>query len=250
MSTELSANDLKDILSFTVTLARKAGALILEGSEAIQSAPAQDINEKKNSVDLVTEYDVKVEELVKKEIGEKYPEFKFVGEESYAAGARPELTDAPTFCVDPIDGTTNFVHGFPMVCISLGLIYKQRPILGVIYNPFLDHLYTGIKSQGSYLTRNSKEPVKLPLAAPKPLASLSQALLAVEWGSDRSKKAIDGKGNSFKRLAVDGAEIVGGKMAHSLRSLGSAALNFAMVAQGGLDAYWWVPCKSLLFSTL
>ena len=76
MSTELSANDLKDILSFTVTLARKAGALILEGSEAIQSAPAQDINEKKNSVDLVTEYDVKVEELVKKEIGEKYPEFK------------------------------------------------------------------------------------------------------------------------------------------------------------------------------
>lgn len=79
-----------------------------------------------------------------------------IGEESYAAGARPELTDVPTFCVDPIgiflesrfnnqldvfvDGTTNFVHGFPFVCISLGLIYKQRPVLGVIYNPFLDHL--------------------------------------------------------------------------------------------------------------
>ena len=92
--------------------------------------------------------------------------------------------------------------------------------------------------------------MKLPLAAPKPLTSLSQALLAVEWGSDRSKKAIDGKGNSFKRLAVDGAEIVGGKMAHSLRSLGSAALNFAMVAQGGLDAYWWVSCNSLLFRYL
>lgn len=76
MSTELSENDLQQILSFTVTLARKAGALILEGSEAIQSAPAKDINEKKNSVDLVTEYDVRVEELVKKELGEKYPEFK------------------------------------------------------------------------------------------------------------------------------------------------------------------------------
>ncbi|KZP15664.1 inositol monophosphatase [Athelia psychrophila] len=242
MSTELSENDLQQILSFTVTLARKAGALILEGSEAIQSAPAKDINEKKNSVDLVTEYDVRVEELVKKELGEKYPEFKFIGEESYAAGARPELTDVPTFCVDPIDGTTNFVHGFPFVCISLGLIYKQRPVLGVIYNPFLDHLYTGIKGQGSYLTRNSKTPVKLPLAVPKPLPSLSQALIAVEWGSDRTKKAIDGKGNSFKRLAVDGAEIVGGKMAHSLRSIGSAALNFAMVAQGGLDLYWEIGC--------
>lgn len=76
MSTELSENDLQQILTFTVTLARKAGALILEGSEAIQSAPAKDINEKKNSVDLVTEYDVRVEELVKKELGEKYPEFK------------------------------------------------------------------------------------------------------------------------------------------------------------------------------
>jgi len=157
-------------------------------------------------------------------------------------GAGPELTDLPTFCVDPIDGTTNFVHGFPFVCISLGLIYKQRPVLGVIYNPFLDHLYTGIKGQGSYLTRNSKTPVKLPLAVPKPLPSLSQALIAVEWGSDRTKKAIDGKGNSFKRLAVDGAEIVGGKMAHSLRSIGSAALNFAMVAQGGLDLYWEIGC--------
>jgi len=242
MSTELSANDLQDILSFTVTLSRKAGALIIEGSEAIHSASSKDVSEKKNSVDLVTEYDVKVEELVKKEIKETYPEFKFIGEESYAAGARPGLTDDPTFCVDPIDGTTNFVHGFPMVCISLGLIYKQRPVLGVIYNPFLDYLYTGIKGQGSYLTRNSKEPAKLPLASPKPLSSLSQALIGVEWGSDRSKKAIDGKGNSYKRLAVDGAEIVGGRMAHSLRSMGSAALNFAMVAQGGLDMYWEIGC--------
>jgi len=77
MSTpELSIADLKQILSFTTTLARKAGALILEGSQAIQSAAANDINEKKNSVDLVTEYDVKVEKMVKKEIAETYPGFK------------------------------------------------------------------------------------------------------------------------------------------------------------------------------
>lgn len=73
---ELSSSDLQQILAFTTTLARKAGALILEGSLAIQLAPAKDINEKKNSVDLVTEYDVKVEELVKKEISETYPTFK------------------------------------------------------------------------------------------------------------------------------------------------------------------------------
>ena len=93
------------------------------------------------------------------------------------------------------DGTTNFVHGFPFVCISIGLIYKRTPVLGVIYNPFLDHLvrpsaclrvsihlvivlqYTGIKDQGSYLTRGSSLPVKLPCYTPKSLPSLSKALI-------------------------------------------------------------------------
>jgi myo-inositol-1(or 4)-monophosphatase len=79
MSTpELSIADLKQVLSFTTALARKAGALILEGSRAIQSAPAKDINEKKNSVDLVTEYDVKVENMVKTQIAETYPSFKLL----------------------------------------------------------------------------------------------------------------------------------------------------------------------------
>jgi len=73
---ELSSTDLHAILQFTVTLARAAGTLILEGSEAIQSASSSDVSEKKNSVDLVTEYDVRVEELVKKEIKAKYPQFK------------------------------------------------------------------------------------------------------------------------------------------------------------------------------
>ncbi|RDB29226.1 Protein qutG [Hypsizygus marmoreus] len=240
---ELTPSDLQSILKFTVDLARTSGRLILEGSEAIQAASESDVNEKKNSVDLVTEYDVRVEELVKKEIKAQYPAFKFIGEESYAAGSRPALTDEPTFCVDPIDGTTNFVHGFPFVCISLGLIYKRRPVLGVIYNPFLDQLYTGIKGQGSYLTSRSGSPRKLPLSSPKPWTSLSQGLLAVEWGSDRSEKTITSKSNAFGRLAGNPAQgVTGGKMAHSLRSVGSAALNFALVAQGGLDLYWEIGC--------
>jgi len=82
---------------------------------------------------------------------------------------------------DPFtDGTTNFVHGFPWVCISLGLIYKKRPVLGVIFNPFLNLLYHGIKGQGSYLSRNGGEPVKLPLSkSPKPFATLNHALIGM-----------------------------------------------------------------------
>ncbi|KAH9486466.1 Protein qutG [Psilocybe cubensis] len=244
-SPELTSADLRSILDFTVKLARKAGDIILEGSAAIQSASSESgVGEKKNSVDLVTEFDVKVEELVKKELKSQYPTFQFIGEESYAAGSRPPLTDTPTFCVDPIDGTTNFIHGFPFVCISLGLIYRRQPILGVIYNPFLDHLYTGISGQGSYLTSKDSEPVRLPLSKPaKPLSSLSQALIAVEWGSDRSQTTINAKSSSFSRLAGDPAQgVADAKMAHSLRSVGSAALNFALVAQGGLDLYWEIGC--------
>ncbi|KAJ3908299.1 hypothetical protein F5879DRAFT_938061 [Lentinula edodes] len=242
-ATKLSADDLKHILTFTVTLARKAGELIMEGSEAIQLA-GSNVDEKKNSVDLVTEYDVRVEELVKKEIFATYPNFKFIGEESYAAGSRSSLTDDPTYCVDPIDGTTNFVHGFPWVCISLGLIYEKIPVLGVIYNPFLDLLYTGIKDQGSFLSRQGGAPMKLPLAKnPKPLATLNHALIAVEWGNDRTIDPLTKRSESFHKLAGDPDNgVEGGRMAHSLRSLGSSAMNFATVAQGGLDIYWEIGC--------
>ncbi|KAI0352243.1 hypothetical protein OH77DRAFT_1561667 [Trametes cingulata] len=248
MASTLSQAELNSILDFTVALARKAGALILEGSEAIRASGAMD--EKKNSVDLVTEYDVRVEELVKRELSAKYPSFKFIGEESYAAGARTSLTDEPTFCVDPIDGTTNFVHGFPAVCVSIGLIANKRPVLGVLYNPFLDQLYTGVKGGGSYLAQGGRPPARLPLARPRPLPSLSQALLGIEWGSDRSADMVRHKGESFKRLAGNPAEgVEGGRMAHSLRSLGSAALNFGMVAQGGLDLYWpWDVCAGAIIA--
>ncbi|KAH7886280.1 myo inositol monophosphatase [Phlebopus sp. FC_14] len=237
-TTDIGPAELRSILTFTVNLARTAGTLMLEGSQAIQSSA--DVDEKKNSVDLVTQYDVAVENLVISEIKKTYPSFKFIGEESVSkTGTLPGLTDEPTFCVDPIDGTTNFVHGFPFCCISLALIYQKRPVLGVIYNPFLEHLYTGIEGQGSFLTRGSGQPLKLPLAASKPLPSLSKAQIAIEWGSDRGGPVVT-KAESFLNLAKD--EASGGKMVHSLRSLGSAALNFAMVAQGGLDMYWEIGC--------
>jgi hypothetical protein len=165
------------------------------------------------------------------------------------------------------DGTTNFVHGFPYACISLGLIDQRVPVLGVIYNPFLEHLYTGVRGAGSFLhTRASPDspsttttnnnnsattttppppPQRLPLApaSARPLPTLAGALVAIEWGSDRGREPIRRKADSFSRLAGAPPH---GVMAHSLRSVGSAALNFALVAQGALDMYWYVPCARAL----
>jgi myo-inositol-1(or 4)-monophosphatase len=223
------------VLEFTVALAKRAGAIILEGSGHIRETS---VKEKVNAVDLVTEWDVKVEQFVRDEIGKVYPTYKFVGEESYSSGERPSLTDDPTFCVDPIDGTTNFIHGFPYACISIGLIHKKKPILGVIYNPFLDQLYSALVGHGAYLNLATK----LPTVAPMPLPSLQSALVGVEYGSSRSGPIMRKKVDSFQRLAGDPKGVEGGQMVHSLRSLGSAALNFCMVASGAMDIYWEIGC--------
>lgn len=63
----------------------------------------------------------------------------------------PELTDAPTWFIDPIDGTTNFVHTFPMSCISVGLTVRKEPVLGIVFNPSHSELYSAIKGEGAFL---------------------------------------------------------------------------------------------------
>ena len=129
------------------------------------------------------------------------------------------------------------MHGFPFACISLGLVDHRVPVLGVIYNPFLDHLYYGVRGSGSFLkTPAQPQPQRLPLAPTRPLLNISGALIGVEWGADRSQEAIRPKAESFARLAGAPPQ---GVMAHSLRTVGSGALTIALVAQGALDMYWF-----------
>lgn len=207
----------------------------------------------------MTETDQAVERLVSSRLSDLYPTYAFVGEETYVAG-ETKVTGAPTFIVDPIDGTTNFIHGFPNACISLGFAVDKVPSVGVVYNPFQDVLYTGIRGQGAYVQRNAAlaargvlapgsegcERVRLPAAgdgdgrrAPA-LGDLSTALVAVEWGSSRDGNNYDVKTRVFRSLAA--SKDAGGSMVHSLRSLGSAALNLCAVAAGELDLYWEGGC--------
>lgn len=169
-----------------------------------------------------------------------YPDFKFIGEETFVAGST-KLTSDPTFIVDPIDGTTNFVHAFPAFCISLGFVVYKAPSVGVIYNPYLDELYTAIKGKGAYLVRNGGEKLRLPLKQnPEPLIDLSTCLVGAEWGSDRSGVNFDLKVKVFSKLAASKEN--GGSMVHSLRCGGSAALNLAFVAAGQQDVFWEGGC--------
>ncbi|CAK1359926.1 unnamed protein product [Cercospora beticola] len=230
----MSAVNLKEVHDFLVEIAYKAGEMITSATPAVSGHGT-----KKNSADLVTETDQAVEKMVSEELGGKYPDFGFMGEETYKTGDK--LEDRPTFIVDPIDGTTNFFHGHPYVAVSLGLAINKKPVVGVIYNPFTQTLYTGIRGQGSYITSpQHKTPVKLPLRSPEPFQDLSHCLVAVEWGSDRDGNDYDTKVNTFRKLCA--SKEAGGAMVHGIRSLGSAELNLCGVASGHLDVYWETGC--------
>ncbi|KAK1836933.1 inositol monophosphatase [Podospora conica] len=228
--------DLQKIHDDLVALAFEAGAMILAAN------PSSILTDTKlNSADIVTETDRAVESLVSTRLATLYPSYHFVGEETYVPGTT-KITPHPTFIVDPIDGTTNFVHAFPAACISLGFALARRPAVGVVYNPFLDTLYTGIKGRGAYMTRNASLPgggTRTRLVPGRPLEGLRKALVAVEWGSQRSGENFELRARVFRDLTREGE---GGGMVHSLRSLGSAALNICAVAAGQVDAYWEGGC--------
>ncbi|RSH81128.1 uncharacterized protein EHS24_008562 [Apiotrichum porosum] len=218
--------NLDEILAFAISIARE---MIRDGqAKRFDTGAGED--EKANSVDV----DKAVEDFLVAKIAEKYPEHKFIGEETYEG---QEITDAPTWIVDPIDGTTNFIHGFPMVATSIGLAVGGEPVVGVVYNPFLDQLYSAAKGKGAFLNEKTRLPL---MGKVKPLYSLDQALIAVEYGSSRKAPALPAKLNTFKNLTADKSD--GGQMVHSLRSLGSAALNLCQVATGGVDLYWEIGC--------
>ncbi|KAK7547783.1 hypothetical protein IWX49DRAFT_527154 [Phyllosticta citricarpa] len=225
----MAESNLQEIHDFLVSVAKKAGEMITTARPSTTKT-----GEKKNSADLVTETDQAVEKMVSTTLKDKYPDFSFMGEETYKPG--DSLTAAPTFIVDPIDGTTNFVHAYPYVSISLGLAINRQPVVGVVYNPFTQTLYSAVKGRGAFLNQTQQ----LPLREPEPLRGLDNAVVCIEWGSERTGNDYEVKTATFKKLCASKAE--GGAMVHGLRSFGSAALNLCGVASGGLDLYWEAGC--------
>ena len=157
------------------------------------------------------------------ELKKKFPNDRFIGEES---ANKEQWTNEPTWIIDPIDGTTNFVHTFPFSCVSIGLTVNKEPSLGVVYNPSLDRLYTAIKGQGAKLVEGKKESVVLCV---RECPSLSEALVMSEFGSQRDDAKKDAV---FRNLEAIGWQC------HGIRSMGSAALNLCSVASGHADAYY------------
>ncbi|KAN0106101.1 inositol monophosphatase [Hyaloscypha variabilis] len=259
MAQTFTEAELKDIYTFALDLGRRAGKILVDGVEKrTGAAGARDMGkqeEKMNAVDIVTQTDLDVEAFVKDEINRKYPDHKFIGEETYSAGSSKQyLIDAsPTWVVDPLDGTVNYTHLFPMFCVSIAFVLNSQPIIGVIHQPLLDTTYSSLVGYGAWQDDahdGGKQRKRLPLVnSPKailPKEAPKGCIFSCEWGKDRRDKEGGNmwrKVNSFVNMA---AEIGGrggkGGMVHGVRSLGSATLDLAYIAAGSFDIWWEGGC--------
>lgn len=190
---------------------------------------------------------------------------RFVGEETYSQGSSREyhIDDSPTWCVDPLDGmfnppisiiqninnrtgTVNYIHLFPTFCVSLAFIHNSRPLIGVIYAPFLSQLYTSCHGRGAFLNETQRLPFFRNPIPPMPPQAPKGCLFACEWGKDR-RDTPDGnltrKVESFVNMATEiGGRSGRGGMVHGVRSLGSAVLDLAYCATGAVDIWWEGGC--------
>jgi myo-inositol-1(or 4)-monophosphatase len=177
--------------------------------------------------------------MVESRLASRFPGVLFLGEET--SGGKQKLTCKPTFVCDPIDGTLNFIHGVPNTAVSLGLTVNKKPVIGVVFNPYRDDMFSAIKGQGAFLTNVTGRTHRLPLRQiPAPMPSLTECLVAIEWGNQREGPNWDLRTSMHKTLMSTKA--TGGAMCRSTRSFGSAALDFCYVASGNIDVFWEGGC--------
>ncbi|KAI5699528.1 hypothetical protein M8J75_004334 [Diaphorina citri] len=135
--------DIAKCFETVLPLIEHAGEIVVEGFNSIKN-----IETKTTSWDLVTEYDKKVEKTLISRIQNHFPTHKFIGEETSSTTV---LTNDPTWIIDPIDGTLNFVHRFPHSCISVAFAVERELVIGIVYNPMLQQMFTAQKGKGAFL---------------------------------------------------------------------------------------------------
>lgn len=190
-------------------IAREAGALLMGYFQRRVKV------EYKGDVDLVTEADRASEALITRRIRERWPGHNILGEE----GTRTEQGSEYRWYVDPLDGTTNFAHGFPVFCVSLGLEHNGERVAAVIFDPTRDEMFTSQKGGGAFL---NGRPIHV-----STISNLAECLVATGFPSHKRHK----NPNIFFYHQIT-------LKTHGVRRAGSAALDLCDVACGRFDGFW------------
>ncbi|NJM87487.1 MAG: inositol monophosphatase [Hydrococcus sp. RU_2_2] len=209
---QLSRDRLHIFLDLATEAAMEAGAILLECWGKLEN-----IEEKGRSGDLVTEADKKSEDAIIAILRRHVSDHQILAEESGQIGDRD---NDYLWAIDPLDGTTNYAHGYPIAAVSIGLLFKGIPHIGVIYNPFHNELFRGAKGLGATLNRR---PIRI-----SKTESLDKSLLVSGFAYDR-RETSDNNYAEFCYLT---------HLTQGVRRSGSAALDLADVACGRLDGYW------------
>ncbi len=174
------------------------------------------IQNKSREGDLVTNADIEAENLIVSFLKSETPECGIYAEESGSSGKNSSFI----WCIDPLDGTTNYAHGYPFFACSIGLTWNNNPILGAIHVPLLNEIYWGCPGKGSFC---NKEKIFVSTSN-----KLSESLLVTGFSYDRSTK-IDNNYAEFCWLT---------NKTRGVRRGGAAAVDLAFIASGRLDGYW------------
>jgi myo-inositol-1(or 4)-monophosphatase len=193
-----------------------AESLALGAGDILRRHQGQPLHiEYKGTIDLVTEVDRESEAYLRARIAEAYPDHQILGEEEGLAGAESPFR----WLVDPVDGTTNYAHGFPYYCVSVGLEFEGRIIAGAVYNPCLDELFSADLGGGA--TCNGR-PIQV-----SDIDELRRSLLTTGF-----PYSVIEEGNNLPHFA---------RFLHqcqAVRRAGSAALDMCNVACGRYDGFW------------
>ena len=193
-----------------------AEAAALAGAVELVSWRSRFTSREKSARDMVTDADLASQRAVEKVIRGEFPDHGFLGEES---PDRSQLELPYCWVVDPLDGTTNYVHGFPFYAVSVAVAYEGQLAAGVVLDPLAEECFTAARGLGSRL--NGK-----PIAVSN-VTQLDQALVAVSFPPDPKSDSPDIQ--AFLRISPE---------SQAVRRTGSAAINLAYVACGRLDAHW------------
>lgn len=198
------------MLDFAIDLAYRAGALLRAGLERERNI------EHKGTADLVTDVDRASEALIVEAIRTRYPDHRIVAEE----GNTVEGDSQYTWLIDPLDGTTNYAHSFPFCSVSIGLLREHNPMLGVVYDPFRNELFTATQGEGAFCNGRRLRVSRT--------ADLAQALLTTGFPYDRFTNPENNTAE-FARMIL---------RIQGVRRTGSAALDLCYVAAGRSDGHW------------
>jgi myo-inositol-1(or 4)-monophosphatase len=197
-------------LEAAITAARAAGQLLLERLGTTYQVSH------KGPADLVTEIDHQAQDLIASKLQEAFPTYGLIGEE----GNEPVLSDGPRWIVDPLDGTVNYVRGYPFFAVSIALERDGELAVGVVYNPILDELFVAEKGKGASLNGS---PIQVSSTTRLEESVLASGFPYEVWIND------DDNSREWRRFL---------KRALSMRCDGCAALDLCHVAMGRLDGHW------------